>query len=38
MKKLNLDDFELSQPYLMIYDKLEKGNWFLEFQCMTPSR
>ena len=30
MKKLNLDDFELSQPYLMFYDKLEKGNWFLE--------
>jgi len=30
MGKFNLDDFEFSQPYLMFYDKLEKGNWFLE--------
>jgi len=30
MKKLNLKEFELSQPYLMFYDKLEKGNYFLE--------
>lgn len=31
MKKLKLDDkFELSQNYLMFYDKLEKSNFFLE--------
>ncbi|RIA82425.1 peptidase C1B, bleomycin hydrolase [Glomus cerebriforme] len=26
----NLEDFELSQPFLFFYDKLEKANWFLE--------
>jgi bleomycin hydrolase len=28
MKKLNLDDFEFSQPYLMFYDKLKKAIGF----------
>ncbi len=30
MKKLNLEDFELSQNYTFFYDKLEKANYFLE--------
>ncbi|CAG8478867.1 10086_t:CDS:2 [Ambispora gerdemannii] len=30
MKKYNIDDLELSQPYLFFYDKLEKANFFLE--------
>lgn len=30
MKKLNLDNMELSQNYLLFYDKLEKSNYFLE--------
>ena len=29
-KKLKIEDFELSQTYLMFYDKLEKANYFLE--------
>jgi bleomycin hydrolase len=29
-KKMNLEDFELSQSYLMFYDKLERANYFLE--------
>lgn len=29
-KTLNVKDFELSQAYLMFYDKLEKANYFLE--------
>lgn len=29
-KALHLKDFELSQAYLMFYDKLEKANYFLE--------
>jgi bleomycin hydrolase len=29
-KKLNVDQFEFSQCYLMFYDKLEKANYFLE--------
>ncbi len=29
-KRLNLKDLELSQAYLMFYDKLEKSNYFLE--------
>lgn len=28
--KLRVSDFELSQPYLFFYDKLEKSNYFLE--------
>jgi len=30
MKELNLEQFELSQSYLMFWDKLEKANFFLE--------
>lgn len=30
MKKLNLENMELSQNYSMFYDKLEKANYFLE--------
>lgn len=30
IKKLNLNDFEISQSYLFFYDKLEKANFFLE--------
>ena len=30
MKKLNLENFELSQNYPLFWDKLEKSNYFLE--------
>lgn len=30
MKKLDLENFELSQNYTLFYDKLEKANYFLE--------
>jgi bleomycin hydrolase len=30
MKKLKVSDFELSEPYLTFWDKLEKANLFLE--------
>ncbi len=30
IKKWNLNDFELSQNYLLFWDKLEKSNYFLE--------
>jgi len=30
MEKMNLETFELSQSYLMFWDKLEKANFFLE--------
>lgn len=30
IKKLNLESFELSQNYMLFYDKLEKANYFLE--------
>ena len=30
MKKLNMKEFELSQAYMMFWDKLEKANYFLE--------
>lgn len=30
IKKLNVEDLELSQSYTMFFDKLEKANWFLE--------
>lgn len=30
MKKLNLDDFQLSQSYLFFWDKLNKSNYYLE--------
>ncbi len=29
-EKMNLEEFELSQNYLMFWDKLEKSNYFLE--------
>ena len=30
IQKWNLSDFELSQNYMLFWDKLEKSNWFLE--------
>ena len=30
MERLNVDQFELSQSYLMFWDKIEKANYFLE--------
>lgn len=30
INKWNLENFELSQNYLLFWDKLEKSNWFLE--------
>jgi bleomycin hydrolase len=30
MEKLNLESFELSQSYILFYDKLEKANYFYE--------
>ncbi|PSR71750.1 hypothetical protein PHLCEN_2v12354 [Hermanssonia centrifuga] len=30
MKKLNLEDFQLSQSYLFFWDKLNKSNYYLE--------
>lgn len=30
MQRLKLDDFQLSQSYLFIWDKLEKANYYLE--------
>jgi bleomycin hydrolase len=36
-KKLNTDDFEFSQNYLMFFDKLEKANFFLESIIKTAS-
>ena len=30
MKRLNVEKFELSQSYLLFWDKLEKANYFLE--------
>ena len=30
MKRLNIEKFELSQNYMMFWDKLEKANYFLE--------
>lgn len=30
IKRLNLENFELSQNYTLFYDKLEKANYFLE--------
>ena len=35
LKKLNVDQFELSQTYLQFYDKLEKANYFLETMIAT---
>ncbi|CAG8471672.1 18838_t:CDS:2 [Acaulospora morrowiae] len=30
MKKYRLEEFELSQPFMFFYDKMEKANFFLE--------
>lgn len=30
MRKLNVENFQLSQSYLSFYDKLEKSNFYLE--------
>ena len=38
MKSLSLEDFELSQNYLMFWDKLEKSNYFLEAVIGTADR
>ena len=38
VKKMNLKDFELSQSYLMFYDKLERANCFLENIIKTLDR
>lgn len=37
MQRLNVDKFELSQSYLMFWDKLEKANYFLESILATLS-
>jgi bleomycin hydrolase len=37
MKRLNVEKFELSQTYLMFWDKLEKANYFLESILSTLS-
>jgi len=36
-KRLNVDDFEFSQNYLMFWDKLEKANYFFESILHTAS-
>jgi bleomycin hydrolase len=38
MKSLSLDEFELSQNYIMFWDKLEKSNYFLEAIIQTADR
>ncbi len=38
MKTLLLDEFELSQNYIMFWDKLEKSNYFLESIIETADR
>jgi bleomycin hydrolase len=38
MKKLLLEEFELSQNYIMFWDKLEKSNYFLEAIIETADR
>jgi bleomycin hydrolase len=35
MKRLNVEKFELSQSYMMFWDKLEKANYFLESMLVT---
>ena len=37
MPKLNLEEFELSENYLMFWDKIEKANYFLEAIIDTAS-
>jgi len=38
MESLSLEEFELSQSYLMFWDKLEKSNYFLEAIIETADR
>jgi len=38
MKKMNVEDFEFSQNYVMFWDKCEKANWFLEAMLQTADR
>ena len=38
LEKLNLEQFEFSQAYLMFWDKLEKANFFLENIIETRSK
>jgi bleomycin hydrolase len=37
MKRLKMEQFELSQNYLMFWDKLEKANYFLETMIATAA-
>ncbi|MFW6368338.1 MAG: C1 family peptidase, partial [Spirochaetota bacterium] len=37
MNSLNLESFELSQSYLMFFDKLEKSNFFIQAMIDTAS-
>jgi len=36
MKRLNLNDFQLSQSYLFFWDKLNKSNYYLELMVQNP--
>ncbi|KAJ7680216.1 peptidase C1B, bleomycin hydrolase [Mycena polygramma] len=38
MRKLKLDDFQLSQSYLFFYDKLNKANFYLENSIALANR
>ncbi|MGH9304908.1 MAG: C1 family peptidase, partial [Acidimicrobiales bacterium] len=38
MAKLNVKEFELSQNYVMFWDKLERANYFLEAVIETADR
>ncbi len=38
MKKMNVNNFEFSQNYVMFWDKFEKANWFLEAILETADR
>ncbi|KAJ7096425.1 peptidase C1B bleomycin hydrolase [Mycena epipterygia] len=38
MRKLKLDDFQLSQSYLFFYDKLNKANYYLELSIELADR
>ena len=38
MRKMNLNDFELSQNWLMFWDKLERANYFCEAVIETADR
>jgi bleomycin hydrolase len=38
MKKMNLEEFEFSQNYMLFWDKLERANYFLEAVIQTADR